>query len=166
MVEVEIDKLTSLIEDVSNGCVLNTSASRLTEADLSTLGTGWRFDWKLELRQSEVVKLSVPEHGPHIHGLKSFQIEPDHILVRLVESHPTNVGKTKRFVGVPGNLFAYAAKVAFERGRDGFVCFIAKTVLIEHYKSTLKAIQIGTSQRMYLEPSASRELVNRYFGGC
>jgi hypothetical protein len=66
---------------------------------------------------------------------------------------------------VAANLVAYACKLAFEKGHDGFVSFDAKTELIAHYQQTLKARQAGRTQRMYLDQTAAQRLVDEYFGG-
>jgi hypothetical protein len=63
---------------------------------------------------------------------------------------------------VPGNLFAYACKLAFEQGYEGNVAFTAKTQLITHYTKTLGAWYIG-GHRMLLDTVAAYRLVNRYF---
>jgi len=59
------------------------------------------------------------------------------VVVNLLESNPRNVGHDKEYVGVPGNLFAFAAKRSFESGDEGFVVFVAKTALIRDYEQTL-----------------------------
>jgi hypothetical protein len=87
------------------------------------------------------------------------------VLVNLLESNPRNVGRDKEHVGVPGNLFAFAAKRSFELGNEGFVVFVAKTALIRHYEQTLGARRIGGSQRMFLDTKAAARLVETYFGG-
>ncbi len=60
-------------------------------------------------------------------------------------------------------MFAIAAKLSFEFGAEGFVSFVAKTSLIEHYKKTLRAKQIGNTQSMFIDTRAANVLVTRYF---
>lgn len=43
------------------------------------------------------------------------------------------------YVGVPENLVAYACKLSFHRGAEGFVSFEYKTKLIDHYTNTVGA---------------------------
>jgi hypothetical protein len=57
--------------------------------------------------------------------------------MNLIESVKFNKGKTKIYVGVPGNLVAFACKLAFAKGYDGYLAFDAKTVLVKHYQETL-----------------------------
>jgi len=67
-----------------------------------------------------------------IQGLISFEIKPDHVNMRLVESAPFNKGKSKMHAGVPGNLVAFACKLSFQRGHQGNVSFLSKSQLFQH----------------------------------
>jgi hypothetical protein len=82
--------------------------------------------------------------------------------MNLLESAPFNMGKDKLYEGVPGNLVAYACKVSFRHGHDGFVAFTAKTQLIEHYEKTLGAYHFG-GHKMIIPTEAAKKLVDRYF---
>jgi hypothetical protein len=82
--------------------------------------------------------------------------------MHLVESSPFNKGKTKVYSGVPGNLVAFACKTSFQRGYEGFVSFLSKTQLIEHYKHTLGASHFG-GRIMIIETQAALNLINKYF---
>ena len=55
-----------------------------------------------------------------------------------------------------------ACKRSFELGFEGYVSFIAKTVLMDHYSKTLGAIPIGR-QRMAIEKRQALKLIKRYF---
>jgi len=46
-----------------------------------------------------------------------------HIFMNLVESASFNIGKNKLYEGVAGNLVAYACKISFQKGFDGFEAF-------------------------------------------
>jgi hypothetical protein len=61
-----------------------------------------------------------------------------------------------------GNLVAFACKLSFERGYEGFVSFIAKTKLIDHYTEKLGAIHVG-GNRMIIHTGEALLLTNRYF---
>jgi hypothetical protein len=63
--------------------------------------------------------------------------------MNLLENVPFNIGKTKLYEGVAGNLVAFACKISFQYGFDGFVAFTAKTKLIKHYEETLGACHFG-----------------------
>lgn len=47
--------------------------------------------------------------------------------MHLLESSGFNKGKNKVYLGVPGNLVAFACKVAFDRNYQEFVAFDSKT---------------------------------------
>jgi hypothetical protein len=82
--------------------------------------------------------------------------------MHLVESSKFNLGKNKIYLGVPGNLVAYACKVSFDKGYDGYVAFDSKTVLIEHYQKTLGATHFK-ERRMFIDTISAGKLVSQYF---
>ena len=92
----------------------------------------------------------------------SITIESNYIFMNLLESSPFNIGKTKLYEGVAGNLVAYACKVSFQKGYEGFVAFTAKTNLIEHYEKTLGAFHFKNG-RMIIPTKAAKKLVEMYF---
>ena len=161
-----IDKLTNSIENTVSGDSFQTEVSILTTKDLkqSTKKSEWQFDWKKELANNsrEVYKLAIVNNPNIMQGLISFTIKSDHIYMDLIESAPFNLGRNKIYEGVAGNLVAFACKVSFQRGFDGFLSFTAKTKLIEHYEKTLSAYHFG-NHLMILETKASSILVEKYF---
>jgi hypothetical protein len=84
--------------------------------------------------------------------------------VTLLESHPQNVGRTKKFRGIAGSLFAFAVQLSFELGGDRFIAIDAKTELLEHYQLTYGFERLGHSQRMILTTGAAARLIGRYGG--
>jgi hypothetical protein len=126
--------------------------------------TDWVFDWKLEFRtpKNEVYKLTTVNNPTIVQGLLSIEDKEDHIFMHLIESAKFNKGKDKIYLGVPGNLVAFACKVSLDNGYDGYVAFDSKTVLIEHYKRILGATQL-IRQRMFVDPIAAHKLISRYF---
>jgi hypothetical protein len=92
----------------------------------------------------------------------SLEDKNDHIFMYLLESAKFNKGRDKVYLGVPANLVAYACKVSFESGYEGFVAFDAKSALIEHYQKTLGATHFR-GLKMFIETDAAKKLVNRYF---
>jgi hypothetical protein len=82
--------------------------------------------------------------------------------MHLIESAPFNIGSTKVYEGVPGNLVAFACKISFQRGHEGNVSFISKTKLIEHYEKSLGAFHFG-GRVMIIETNSALKLINRYF---
>ena len=161
-----IDRLTNSILNTISGDSFQTEVILLSKLDLKeiTKKKGWNFSWKSEFNdiKKEVYELTI-EHNPNIiQGLSSLTIESDHIYMNLLESSPFNIGKNNLYEGVAGNLVAYACKLSFQKGFQGFVAFTAKTQLIEHYEKTLGAFHFK-NQRMIIETEALKFLVEKYF---
>lgn len=100
-----------------------------------------------------------------IQGLISLHPIQDqrYIETYLIETAPHNYGSGKEYLGVVGNLVAFACKMSFESGFEGFVAFTAKTELVHHYIQTLGAQLIYGKNRMAIFPEAAEKLVNSYF---
>ncbi len=92
----------------------------------------------------------------------SLEVKADHVYMHLLENAPFNKGQTKVYVGVAGNLVAYACKLSFQRGHDGNVSFLSKSQLIEHYEKTLGAFHFG-GRIMIIETKSALKLINKYF---
>ena len=158
--------MTNSILNTISGDSFQTDVLLLTKSDLKeiTKKKGWNFNWKTEFDdiKKEVYKLTIENNPNIIQGLLSLTIESDHVYMGLLESSPFNIGKNKLYEGVAGNLVAYACKLSFQKGYEGFVAFTAKTQLIQHYEKTLGAFHFK-NQRMIIETNASRFLVEKYF---
>jgi len=165
-IDIEIDKLTNSVENSFSGDSFDTELSLISKVDLKAVkkGNGWLFDWKYEFEQYErqVYKLTINGNPDIIQGLISFSDENDHLFMHLIESAPFNKGKSKIYIGVPGNMVAFICKESWDKGYEGFVSFISKTRLIEHYEKTLGAIHIG-GHKMVIFPKEALELINKYF---
>ena len=161
-----IDELTNSIRNVISGDSFQTEISILTKVDLKSVlkKNGWNFNWRVEFNDltKEVYKLTIINNPTIIQGLLSITIEDGFVYMNLLESAPFNVGKNKLYEGVAGNLVAYACKVSFQRGYDGFVAFTAKTNLIEHYEKMLGAYHFKNG-RMIIPTDSARKLVETYF---
>ena len=161
-----IDKLTDSILNTISGDSFQTEVSRMTTIDLKKLTkkNGWNFNWTSELADNakEVFKLTIPNNPTIIQGLLSLTLEPDHVYMHLLENAPFNIGQSKLYDGVAGNLVAHACKVSFQKGFDGFVAFTAKTNLIKHYEENLGAFHFK-NQRMIIETESAKKLVTKYF---
>ncbi|GAB5465882.1 MAG: hypothetical protein Kapaf2KO_13180 [Candidatus Kapaibacteriales bacterium] len=161
-----IDRLTNSIQNTISGDSFSTQVSRFTinDSKLIIKQKGWNFDWIAELENdfNEVYKLSIINNPNIIQGLLSLRRESDHIFINLLESAPFNIGNNKLYEGVAGNLVAFACKLSFQYGFEGFVSFASKTKLIEHYKKTLGAINL-TGNKMIIPTDSSKALVIKYF---
>ena len=164
--DFRVDKLTDSILNIVSGDSFQTEVSQVTKADVKHISnkSGWNFNWEHEFADvsREVFKLTIVGNPSIIQGLICLTIETDHIFMNLVESAPFNIGKNKLYEGVAGNLVAFACKMSFQRGLDGYVAFDAKTKLIPHYAKTLRAHHVG-GQRMIITSSAAKFLVVKYF---
>ena len=126
--------------------------------------SGWQFNWheQLKLIDRVVYKLVIKNNPQIIQGLISLGDLGDHIYMHLIESAKFNKGKSKIYTGVPGNLVAFACKLSFDKGYEGYLAFDAKTILVQHYKETLFATHFkGT--KMIIETLAANRLINQYF---
>lgn len=165
-IDIEIDKLTNSIENRITSDSFLTDVLILEKSDLIhiTKTKGWLFNWRdeFELPDRDVYKLTITGNPTVIQGLVSLTERDDHVYMHLIESAPFNRGQEKVYLGIPGNLVAFACKVSFHRGFDGYVSFVAKTQLIEHYKHTLGATNIG-GQLMIINSKAALKLIDKYF---
>jgi hypothetical protein len=164
--DFEVDRLTNSIQNTISGDSFPTDVSRLIKPDLKQIWkkNGWSFNWKSEFEDNarEVYKLTIANNPNIIQGLLSFTIQPDHIYMDLLESAPFNRGRNKLYEGVAGNLVAYACKISFQQGYNGYVSFTSKTKLIDHYSKTLGAVQHG-GQLMIINTIAANILIDKYF---
>lgn len=164
--DFEVDKLTNSIENVKSGDRFLTEISLLTKAEAKGMAkkNGWQFNWMSELKipAREVYKLTITNNPNIIQGVVSLEIKADHVYMHLIESAPFNIGKSKTYLGVPGNLVAFACKLSFQRGGEGYVSFLSKTKLIEHYEKSLGAVHVGGCN-MVITTETALLLTNKYF---
>ena len=161
-----IDKLTNSIENVQSGDSFPTEVSLLTKAELKSIikKNGWRFNWASEFKlpERDIYKLTIANNPNIIQGIVSLEVKADHVYMHLIESAPFNIGRNKTYYGVPGNLIAFACKFSFQRGGEGYISFVAKTKLIDHYIESLGAVHFG-GHLMVITTNAALKLINKYF---
>ncbi len=167
LIDVEIDGITNSIENAISGDRFSTEVLPLRDYDLPFVSKkqGWLFHWSNEFKSSkrELYKLTIDGNPSIIQGIMSVSDEKDHYYVHLVESAPFNIGKQKLYIGVPGNLFAFACKLSKDKGYKGFVSFTSKTRLINHYHESLGAIPFGRGPKMIIYPETADKLIMKYF---
>jgi hypothetical protein len=161
-ISIEIDKLTNSIENAFTGEIFETEFQKITSKEIKKVD--WLFDWHTELKtkKSDVYKMTTVENKNIIQGLISLRTDNKFVSVELVENAKFNRGKEKVYLGVGGNLFAFACKISKELGYNGYVGFIAKTSLMAYYTQTLGA-EVALGQRMYIDEEASEKLICHYF---
>ncbi|MBA3673542.1 MAG: hypothetical protein H0W75_01055 [Chitinophagaceae bacterium] len=160
-----IDKLTNSIENTSTGEVFDTEIVKMKNADAKQIKKlDWLFDWHNELKDKtkEIYKLTTTNNTTIIQGLLSIEDKQDHIFMHLIESAKFNKGKNKVYLGVPGNLIAFACKISVDKGYEGFLAFDAKSTLIKHYQESLHATHFR-GLRMFIETDAALRLISQYF---
>ncbi|HEY5393315.1 MAG TPA: hypothetical protein VIJ57_14425 [Hanamia sp.] len=165
LVDIEIYKLTNSIENIVCGDIFDTEVFQLFIKDVKQINKlDWQFEWQeqLKFKDRETYKLIIKNNPKVIQGLISLSDRGDHIYMNLIESAKFNKGKAKMYMGVPGNLVAFACKLSFEKGYEGYIGFDAKTALIKHYQETLFATHFkGT--KMMIETPAAHRLIIQYF---
>ena len=165
-IDIEIDNLTNSLENVVTGDCFPTDIIITGKNDFKSITKkeGWLFNWKSEFIKPDrdVYKLTIVNNQQVIQGLISLSVRTDHVYMHLIESAPFNKGKDKIYTGVPGNLVAFACKLSFQRGYDGYLSFLSKANLISHYEKTLGAIQVG-GQLMVINTTSALKLINKYF---
>lgn len=163
--EFVIDKITNSIENTFTGEVFDTEIVRMTLKDISEIKkVDWQFQWAKEIKDKtkEVYKPTTANNPTIIQGLISIEDKQDHVFMHLIESAKFNKNKNKVYLGVPGNLVAYACKVSVDKGYQGFLAFDAKTALIKHYQESLYATHFR-GLRMFIETNAAIRLISQYF---
>jgi hypothetical protein len=165
-IDIEIDKLTNSLENLITGDNFPTDIviTDLNDINSITKKEGWLFNWKSEFKMPDrdVYKLTIVNNQTIIQGLISLSVKTDHVYMHLIESAPFNKGKDKVYAGVPGNLIAFACKLSFQRGFEGYLSFLSKTNLINHYEKTLGATLVG-GNLMIINTVAALKLINKYF---
>lgn len=158
-----IDKLTRSIENAQTGESFPTEVRQLPVAAARKL-QGWAFEWAREAATPGrvVYQLNTIDNSAIMQGLISLEARPDNVFMHLVESANFNKGSSKMYLGVLGNLVAFACRWSFELGYEGFVSFDSKTALRTHYKKVLGAQELG-GLGMYLGTPAATVLVKKYY---
>ena len=162
-----IDKLTNSIENRVSGEIKETKTFLVSRNELNRFNkkNKWFFSWKnlqKDYPDCSIYKLTTADFEEETQGLIAFENRSNFLFIILIESAPSNRKPNKKYLGVLGNLVAFICKLSFEKGYNGVVAFDAKTKLIDHYKTALKAVHIGRG-RMIINSLESQELVDKYF---
>ena len=160
-----MDAITNSIVDVVTRESIETDVELVTPRDLKKIlkKNGWKFNWKTESKypDRQVYKLII-RGDELIQGLINLQAIEGYVEMHLIETAPHNFGRKKKYLGVSPNMVAFACKMSFEMGFEGYVGFIPKTRLIQHYIDTLGA-ELVFKNRMRIPEKSAEKLVNSYF---
>ena len=69
----KVDRLTNSIVNRLSGDSFDTNVIELQKAELKNLKKGWKFDWKIEVIESKVYKLTIRSSPDVIQGLISIE---------------------------------------------------------------------------------------------
>ena len=125
--------LMHLVETVG-GHKVEAIIEPVTTTDFRTIKKSKRFpdfNWDKE-KKNEVYKLRLLE-SEAILGLLSLVYFENWIKINLLQSSIENIGEEKQYDRIAGCLIAYACRIAFRKGFDGFVALEPKTTLAQHY---------------------------------
>lgn len=168
-VDIYIDLMTNCLVCTETGAECNTEyrlvKKTITKSEANLLlQQGWRFDWSIpHVNGYEVYELLI-EGDDEVQGMIALKhIRNQYYThVDIVEAAPHNVGKNGRYRGVGAHLFAIACKLSWDVGNEGYVQFVAKTDLIDHYRKTLNAELIDW-HTMYIDSYGAMRLIHKYF---
>ncbi len=120
------------------------------------------FEWNLE-GENDVYKLRLKEQE-EILGLLSIMDYPKEfrVHINLVESAKQHRGKHKVYEHIPGCLIAFACRLAFIKGYDGFVSLVPKTALINYYHQTYGFLIFGNQMAVY--GMSANFIIKKYLG--
>jgi hypothetical protein len=164
-IAIIIDAVTNSIRDVKTNASFDTEVLPVSKREVMTIHKkdGWNFDWKSEFKKESQRLFKLVIQGTNeIQGLVSLEAMDGYIEMHLIESAPHNLGKGKKYEGAPANLVAFACKWSFELGFEGYVGFLPKTQLFEHYRQTLGAEPVYKN-RMQITTDSAKKLVNLYY---
>ena len=148
-----------MIEEVETGRQIPFRILPVAPEDLRSLSDRWKFNWRDEVRNSEVFKLVSVEDTASILGLMSIERKQGYIEVKLLENSPQNVGRGKQFKGIAGSLLASAARLSFQLENDGILMLISKSKLVDHYSKSYGFRLYQKDRKMILDTRASIKLI-------
>lgn len=154
---IEMYYFTACVLHKDSGEAYSASIIPLQKSDIKRLGpqNGWSpFNWDRELKdRSRKVFILLVNGDERIHGVISYEVLEGYVYIHLIESAPWNIG-------VGPLLVAIACKKSFELGFEGYVCFLSKSNLVEHYNKSLNAFQIGGLRMAIKTNDAKKLLIN------
>lgn len=170
--EIIIDEITPCLKDSHTNAYVDTDYEKIGHiSSLTALQMQkyekWKFDWSdSDLDDCAIYALYVKD-TKQTQGLiacreyKNQNQTRGYIEVALAEANPKNVGLEGRYKGVGAHLFSIASRLSLDLGYDGYVTFVSKTDLVQHYIDELHA-EVLFGSNMQLGTEASERLVKIY----
>ena len=165
---IEIDDFIPCLVEKSTRKIVNTKYSLADQSELELLNRqGWNFNWNADdLKDSDIYKLTLEDNNV-IQGLVAITDFPRDkaVYINIAESAPHNIGRSKKYEGVGGHLFAIAAKESVAKGYDGYLFLDAKNMdLVSYYHEKFGATLLGMPHpyRMYIDENNANKLLQIY----
>ena len=148
--------------DVGSGVQFEAEINPVEESDLHTISHSGQFvfDWTTE--ENFTVYKITEQYEDEILGLMSIidVSEEFRIHINLIESSNDNKGAAKKVDWITGCMIAFAAQISFEKGYQGFVSLLPKTVLIDYYIKKYGFSQYG--RNLAIDTRGSIKLIQKY----
>jgi len=134
----------------------------LSPNDYQEIKRSGQFDFDWDKEKDFLAYKLVLVNEEEILGLMSLFDIPHELRIHLnlIESARIHQGKDKQLERIPGCLIAFAARLAFNKGYNGFVSLLPKTRLIEHYVQSYGFAQYG--RYLAIEAEASMNLISKF----
>lgn len=168
-IDIYIESMTNCLVCTETGEECNTEyrlvKKTITKGEADLLQRrGWRFDWSIPHTEGYEIYELLIEGDDEVQGMIALKhIRNQYYThVDIVEAAPHNVGRNGMYKGVGAHLFAIACKLSWDAGNEGYVQFVAKSDLIDHYRKTLNAELIDW-HTMYIDSYGAMRLIRKYF---
>lgn len=146
---------------IASGKYQEALISRFYEEELTNVvKERFDFDWEEEF-EYEIYKIRLVNDA-RVLGLMSVQgiSREQRIEIRLLESSRENVGAFKEYDRLAGCLIAFACKLSFKEGLEGFVSLRPKTELIKLYVEKYNFSPMGN--QLFVSERTSEMLISEY----
>lgn len=142
------------------------------KAQLPSIIDGWRFNFSKHSKERNyetyaLTTLNTPDiyEGCLILNTKnSYQV-----YMAYIEVAPHNKGHSKEYDKVAGCLIAFACRLSFIKGKDGYLAFDVleendedEKKLMKLYSKKYGAVRLEDSTTMIILPQVSEKLINRF----
>ena len=142
------------------------------KSKLPSLTDGWRFNFSKHSKNKdyETYTLTTEKTPNIIEGCLIINTKsPYEVYMAFVEIAPHNRGANKKYKRVAGCLIAFACRLSFIKGKEGYLAFDVKEEtkeneikLMKLYNQKYGAIRLDNSTTMIILPEGSEKLINEF----